>query len=420
MQHPSSNNGLGHEPARQAPERGRAATRRLLAVAWGLLAAPLAAAGPVIRVNGSQFVDAQGHALRLQGVNVSGLEFAAIRGWTPGHPWSGQTGTPEPDWALLKGWGINIVRIPLNEAAWNGGTCVDAAGAMGGAAGAQHKADPGGDYQAAVKAAVSAAGAQGLIVILDLHWSAPGAWCPLSQNAQADEEHSVAFWRQVATAFRDNPGVAFELFNEPHSDGAADAQDPWRTLREGGRFTRFATGGTPATMAFEWKAAGMQALLETIRSTGATNVVLAPGVNYTSDLSRWVEYALRDPQHQLGVAWHAYPKYGAEYGSSEYNQPNYGAQSYRSAQAIMTAGWPVLITEFGDRNAPGTKSAPFVSTLLPKADAMGIGYLGWAWDVWPAPANVLIKDAGGTPSDGYGAYVKQHYLCRAAGGATCR
>jgi hypothetical protein len=395
-----------------------AAGRCLMALGLGLLAAA-ATAAPVIRVNGNHFVDGDGRRLHLQGVNLSGLEAAPMHGWTPGNPWSGQTGTPEPDWTLFRRWGINIVRIPLNEASWLGATCVDAVGAFGGPPGSRRKADPGDNYQAAVKTAVSSAGAQGLLVILDLHWTAPGPWCPMAQNAQADEDHSVAFWHQLATTFRDNLGVVFELFNEPFSDGLTGGQEPWRVLRDGGRFTRFATGGKPGTMAYEWTAAGMQQLLDTIRATGAVNVVLAPGLDYTSDLSRWAEFALQDPQHQLGVAWHAYPKYGAAFGSVDYSQPNHGVQAFRVAQGLQTAGWPVLITEFGDRNAPGTTTAPFVSALLPTVDGMGIGYLGWTWDVWQDPANVLIKDATGTPSDGYGVYVKQHYLCVAAGGTIC-
>lgn len=400
---------------------------RLLA-AGGLLATVAAtgcaatvqpANAPVMRVSGDRFVDGQGRRLDLQGINLSGLEFAAIHGWTPDAPWGGQTGTPEPDWTLFRSWGVNIVRIPLNEASWLGLTCVDAVGAFG-PAGAQHKADPGNNYQAAVKKAVASAGAQGLLVILDLHWTAPGNWCPLAQNAQADEDHSPAFWQQVATTFRTNLGVAFELFNEPYADGMASDQDPWRVLRDGGRFLKFATGGSPNTQAYEWKAVGMQRLLDVIRATGAVNVVLAPGVNYTSDLSRWTNFAPNDPRHQLAVAWHAYPKYGAAFGSPEYSQPNYGSQAFAAARAIMVAGWPVLITEFGDRNTPGTTSAPFASNLLPKVDAMGIGYLGWAWDTWKEPSNVLISDAAGTPSPGYGEYVKKHYLCRAAGGTNCR
>jgi len=79
----------------------------------------------------------------------------------------------------------------------------------------------------------------------------------------------------------------------------------------------------------------------------------------------------------------------------------------------------VIITEFGDHNATGSVGAPFASNLLPWADTNGVSYLGWTWDDWSGSDYILIKDAAGTPSDGYGVYVKQHYQCRAAGTASC-
>jgi len=78
-----------------------------------------------------------------------------------------------------------------------------------------------------------------------------------------------------------------------------------------------------------------------------------------------------------------------------------------------------VITEFGDHNAAGTTTSPFASNLLPWADQNGVSYLGWAWDVWQDADNVLITDAAGDPTPGYGAYVKKHYLCRASGAASC-
>jgi hypothetical protein len=71
----------------------------------------------------------------------------------------------------------------------------------------------------------------------------------------------------------------------------------------------------------------------------------------------------------------------------------------------------VILTETGDRNAPGTVGAPFMSKLLPWADKAGVSYLGWTWDVWQNGDFVLIKDKSGTPSDGYGVYFKQHLGC---------
>jgi hypothetical protein len=57
--------------------------------------------------------------------------------------------------------------------------------------------------------------------------------------------------------------------------------------------------------------------------------------------------------------------------------------------------------------------------LLPWADANGVGYLGWTWNPWQNPDDVLIRNADGEPTPGYGAYVKAHYLCRGAGTANC-
>jgi endoglucanase len=79
----------------------------------------------------------------------------------------------------------------------------------------------------------------------------------------------------------------------------------------------------------------------------------------------------------------------------------------------------VVITEYGD--TIGGSTAPWASMLLPFADAHDISYLGWTWDVWGGmSANVLITDAAGAPTEGFGTYVKAHYLCRAAGTAVCK
>src|ERR1700733_3916305 len=75
----------------------------------------------VIHVCGNRLVDGNGHTVQLRGVSVSGLEGYAIQGWTPGDPWGGQA----PDFAAIKSWGANAVRLPLNEASWNGGPCID-------------------------------------------------------------------------------------------------------------------------------------------------------------------------------------------------------------------------------------------------------------------------------------------------------
>ena len=132
-----------------------------------------------------------------------------------------------------------------------------------------------------------------------------------------------------------------------------------------------------------------------------------------------------DPAGQLGAVWHPYPasQYPTQVsceadGIVTVGLPACSALEMSAVQAILAAGYPVIATEFGD--AIGGSSAPWASVLLPFADTNGISYLGWTWDTWQGMSgDVLITDAAGTPTQGYGTYVKQHYLCRAAGTASC-
>jgi endoglucanase len=145
----------------------------------------------------------------------------------------------------------------------------------------------------------------------------------------------------------------------------------------------------------------MQPLLDAVRATGATNVVLTSTNSYASDLSEWLHYKPNDSANQLATVWHAYFT---------------PSQNLTAAQAIKAAGYPVIITQYGDQNGSSTDS----SVLLPFVDVNNISYVAWAWDVWPGDNSfVLITDAAGDPTQGYGTYVKAHYLRRSTGTAIC-
>ena len=363
-----------------------------------------ASTGLKVSVSGDHFIDGTGKTVQLRGVNLSGLEFVAVQGWDPADPWGGQVGANGPNFAAMKTWNINTVRIPLNEASWLGYTCVDAAGES-------HDPDPGKNYQATVEQAVTAAAAAGMYVVLDLHLSAPKNFCPLAQNPMADADNSLAFWKSIATQFKGNANVLFELFNEPYLYWLATPGTEWQTEMQGGSITQYVTGGTPYQAAYTWKVASMQDMLNTVRATGATNPVLISGIAWAGDLSQWLANKPKDPLNQLGAVWHAYPAFGTTFGTAAYTLPGGGQASYANAQSILSAGIPVFITESGDQNSPGTPDAPFESKLLPWADQAGASYLGWAWDIWQDASNVLIKDANGTPTDGYGVYFKAHLIC---------
>ncbi len=386
------------------------------------------AAAPAIKVAGNHFVDEKGATVQLRGVNVAGLEFVAIGGWSPNNPWGGQTGDSTPNWNAIKRWGANSVRLPLNEASWLGLSCLDLGANAG--KGAIIKADPGGNYQATVKQSVAEATAAGLYVILELHWGAPndGASpvCPTAQNPMADADHAAAFWTSVATQFKSNPAVIFELFNEPFLDATAlVGHTPWPDLLNGGTVTKVLYGGGSGVKDLTWSTAGMQPMLDAVRATGATNVVLTATLQWSQQMDGWLKYKPTDPAGQLGAVWHAYAasKYPTQVacvadGILSVGLPQCSSLEMNAVQSIMAAGYPVVITEFGD--AIGGSTAPWAAVLLPFADTNGIGYLGWTWDTWSGhKENVLITDAAGDPTPGYGTYVKKHYLCRAAGTANC-
>jgi hypothetical protein len=244
------------------------------------------AVAPAVSVQGNRLIDAAGNVLQLRGVSFSGFEFVAIGGWSPTDPSGGQAGQPDgPRWAAVKAWHANTVRFTLNETSWLGLTCVDTDGVT-------RNGDPGGNYRSAVATQVQEANAAGLYVILELHWSAPGNACPMVQTQMANMDHSTAFWTSVATAFMGNSSVLFSLYNEPFFFGLSSPTDEWSALMRGGTFSYYpATSGTSnyKNISVTWSSAGMQAMLDAVRGTGART----PSDEYGRVFYDWM----------TGVAW---------------------------------------------------------------------------------------------------------------------
>ena len=121
--------------------------------------------------------------------------------------------------------------------------------------------------------------------------------------------------------------MIFDLYNEPHDVS-------WDVWRDGGEVHEKAFRGNPAKT---YEAIGMQALLETVRGTGAKNLVVAGGLNWAYDMSGFVGgKTLSDPGGN-GVLYanHAYPFKGD-------NVEQWIAKLERAARQI-----PVIVSEFG-------------------------------------------------------------------------
>jgi endoglucanase len=346
-----------------------------------------------IKVKGNTFVDQNGKTFQMRGVNVSGLESVAMQGWSVSDPWGGM----KPVWSALQAWKVNSVRLPLNEASWLGYTCVDSNGAT-------LDPDPGNNYRATVAQTVTEANAAGLYVILDLHWSAPGTICPTDQNWMADTDHSIAFWTSIADTFKANPAVIFELYNEPVLTNSTAG---WNAWLNGGAQTTVRPGGGKT---YAWTSAGMQQLLDAVRATGATNVVLCGGVSYSNVLTGFPSHIPADPISQLGAAWHVY-------SFNVYVDPSPGT-STTNMLAAVSANVPLVITEVGDTDGAGATGS-FVKKILTFADSTGYSYFGWTWNDWGQSSNDLILNSSGTPTIGFGTYFKQHLICRATTTTSC-
>jgi endoglucanase len=328
-------------------------------------------AAPNLRVRGNQLLDGpgRGHPVTLRGINRSGLEYACIQGWgffdSP-HP--GQIDDPSMI-AAIKSWHINAVRVPLNEACWLGiGTNPRYGGAP---------------YRRIVQSYVRALGGAGLYVILDLHWAAPNGSRATGLIPMADSDHAPAFWRSVATAFKNNHALIFDLFNEPFGID-------WACWLQGCQVP--AGGGLPS-----YRAAGMQAMVDAVRSAGATQPLLLGGLNFSSTLAGWSTHLPKDPLHALVASAHSY-------GGLDPCDPGCMA-----AVLSAHARHPVLFGELGETDC----LHGYIDSMMSFADAHGIGYLGWAWDAvapgtWSCSGGPsLILDYKGTPTP-YGAGLRNH------------
>jgi hypothetical protein len=276
----------------------------------------------------------------------------------------------------IASWHMNLIRVPLNEDCWLGINGVEVGG---------------GTYQAAIAHEVELAHQAGLYVILDLHWSAPGAQRAVSQNPAPDEDHSPSFWDEVANAYKDDPAVIFDLYNEPY-DYWGTSSNPWAGWRDGDVQTQYVTAGTSYTVHASWRTAGTQQLVDVIRARGATNPILVNGLDWANDDSGWLAHAPGDPARQLIAGAHIYGGQGCS-----------TTPCWNNVYGAIESRYPVLIGETGDLAAG---PAQFLPGLLRYADAHHWSYAVWTWNPWQNPQNILISNWSGTPTTGEGAVVR--------------
>ena len=331
--------------------------------------APTATPNPAaITVHGTRLYH-QGHPVTLIGADRSSLEYSC----------SGDGHFGIADFQAMQSWGMNTVRIALSSEFWvnAGGMCPN--------------------YQQTVTQAVANARSAGMFVILDLQWSAPfelsadqtggGGQCPLPDSGK-----DVAFWQDLASHYRSDLGVLFDLYGEPFGVS-------WATWRDGGTVSlgcyiisapsHPVEGGT-------YQAIGMQALVDKVRAIAPENVIIVGGLSFGYDLSGVRQgYALKG----TNLVYDTHP---FDYESK---QPS----DWPAAFGDTAQTYAVIADEFGSSSC-GTS---YISQAISYFNAHHISWLAWAWGPDGCGEPSLLASWPDTPSVPYGSYIKQQMLAAA-------
>jgi len=251
----------------------------------------------------------------------------------------------QDDYRVMASWKANVVRIALNQDFWLSDSPAFDAG-----------------YAALVDQQVQWAEGAGLDVILDLHWSDRGDYAQMPGQQRMADAHSVTFWTQLASRYKGDPRVLFELYNEPHDV----SWDVW-------------LNGGPSGDGFT--VTGMQALYDAVRAAGASNLVVIGGLQYAFDLS--------------GVATHRVKGRDILWATHPYNQKGKQPSNFDAAFGTLAGTDPVIATEFGDTTSC---AADYSSAVLAYADAHHISWTAWAWFVSGCTFPSIISDWSGTPN----------------------
>ena len=334
-----------------------------------------------LHVVGNQIEDSNGNVFVPRGVDRMGTEYACRASSDPSD-FDGPVDQTAVS-AMLT-WDINAVRVPLNEDCWLG---INGEPANGKTAA---------QYQSDIVNWVNLLNQNGLVVILDLHWNNSGTNQSLGQEPMPDLDHAPAFWTSVANTFKSNSSVIFDLYNEPYPGFSNGSTTGWTCWKNGST-----AANTSPCADVPFAVAGMQTLVNTVRATGATNILMLGGLAYSNDLTGWLANEPTDPDNNLAASVHIY----------NFNSCS-NATCWNAQIAPVIAKVPVIAGEIGENDCAHT----FIDGLMNWLDSQNTGYLAWTWTVVPngcATTPSLINDYTGTPS-GYGAGLQAHLLALAA------
>ena len=295
--------------------------------------------GPTGRftIVGRDIVDPAGNKFYPIGANVSVRQGQYETGYT--FNWNG---TATGHAADAKAWGWNIVRANL--------ICVP----------------PGtptaAELNAGIDAFIQEYTAAGIVVMVDCHDVTGADLSASSARIQA----LYPFWDRLATKWRDNPYVWFNMFNEPQSGSSPAEINNWMTLQ--------------------------QSALARLRAIAPNNVFVADIPRYGQGVETFTGpnsiTRLGAGQCNVLYSWHAYGALGdnGTFGDfADYSDEAASRVNHRDAlQYLKAHNIPVVIGELGDPLTldEGTAGLPIwnrigARAVMDYAPDAGIGMLWW-------------------------------------------
>lgn len=317
-----------------------------------------------LHVQGNKVFNKAGQEVWLQGVNVDSLQ------WNPRGEY-----VMKSTLVALEDWKSNLLRLPIQDKFWYGQDV--------------NQKDGGQAYRELIDNIVNLAANRGAYVMLDLH------------RFRAPKHAHIDFWKDVAGKYKNHLAILFELFNEPHGIS-------WEVWRNGGFVEdkntpadedAFLTPEEKALNAKGFHSVGLQALVDAVRGTGAKNIVVVGGLDWSYDLTGIAKGFALDERDGNGMmcAAHIYAQ----------------KTDWLGKVMIVAERYPIIVSEVG----ANTKKFDFMpaesqedaATWVPRM----LGFiqqhkLHWtAFSLHPGSAPVLIKDWQYTPSPEWGAPAKR-------------
>jgi hypothetical protein len=146
----------------------------------------------------------------------------------------------------------------------------------------------------------------------------------------------------------------------------------------------------------------MQSLINIIRSTGASNVIQVPGVQYANSMSDFLNpaYRVRDTlsHPQLVADVDVYP---------ESNACGSVACYVREYQPVI-AKMPFMAGEIGEGTTSNRCPTTKVDALMRWLDSHHASYAAWDWDTWGGCLQLIGNYSTGAPNGNWGRDYHSH------------